>query len=419
MRAALRTWSGRVGFGALLALAALGTYRAVDFEGRDFAVFHAAFTQVLGGRGSTIYGTGPDRFLYAPGFAYLFAPVGYFPEKIALVIFSVLKLAALIHLLMMVQGRVLYFLPLGILAWGALAAGRPLLIDFQYGQVNFLISWAVLMAILIHFGDHRSRKLAFLSWMVASVAAAAKLLALPVLLIPWLRRGRAGSSWERAGTLFGVGMMFFLPIVVEGWQSGTALLLDWRQALLSRGFPLETHNQSLPAFIYRVFGNSLSPFIAMEHKFDFSWGWLTEAGAAGWSLAIVLAVVWVELAFLVWPFFFRKDVLHRPAVSLAWAALLVASLIFPSHLVWKSYFVFGIALYVMVWAWALTPGADRVTRIRRISLCAFLFVVANFSGFQFVGYAAAARLESYCVQLWAHLGWLFLGAHVLRERLRA
>ena len=37
--------------------------------GHDFAVFYEAWNLVAHGRGTEIYTTSPDRFLYAPGFA--------------------------------------------------------------------------------------------------------------------------------------------------------------------------------------------------------------------------------------------------------------------------------------------------------------------------------------------------------------
>ncbi len=399
-----------LGLVLLLLLVSIGTFRAWSFEGRDFSVFHAAFLCVTEGRSLEIFRDGPDRYLYAPGFAFFFSPFGLLSEKTGLLLFSILKIGALVHLLVTLRERQLRPISLGILAWGALLTGRSLLVDFTYGQVNFFVAWAAFQALWLHLGDHKNRTLGFLSWFVASVAAASKLLALPILLVPWLRRGRPVAAWERAGTGVGVGSLIALPFLAEGWNAGVLLHQQWLKALQGRGFPLETHNQSIPAFIHRVLGESPSPYIAMEHAFDFSLRWISDAQAQVLSGLAVLAAAALVLGWVAYPLI-RKDLLWRPAQSALWAALLIGLLILPSHLVWKPYFVFGVGLSAILMPWVLE---------KRERLLAWIpvFLFSNFTTYEFVGRPAAAYFEAFCSMMMAHTLLLGLGFIALRDRLK-
>lgn len=401
-----------LGVALLVVLTVLGTFRAWSFEGRDFAVFHAVFVGVTEGRGLEIYREAPDRYLYAPGFAFLFSPLGLLSERVGLLIFSILKMGALAHLLLTIKERQLRPVSWGLFAWGALFAGRSLLIDFTYGQVNLLVVWAAFTAVWLHLGDHRSRRLAFLSWAVAAIAAASKLLTLPILLLPWLRRGRPQAAWERLGTIAGLAVLLVVPFVSEGWENGLGLHRQWWEALQSRGFPLETHNQSLPAFVHRILGESLSPYIAMEHRFDFSWRLLSGSQVWGLSLAWVFASAVAVLGWITYPVFLRREIFWRPAASSLWAGVLVALLILPSHLVWKPYFVFGVGLGAALMPWLME-------RRRRAWLAVPLFFFANFTTYEFIGRPLAAYFESYCSMMAAHLGLIALGVLALRDRLKA
>src|SRR5690349_12798232 len=72
-----------------------GLSRAFVRGGKDFAVFYEAWRLVTLGRGIDVYRVSPDRFLYSPGFAWLFSPLGFLPREIALAIWNGAKLGLL------------------------------------------------------------------------------------------------------------------------------------------------------------------------------------------------------------------------------------------------------------------------------------------------------------------------------------
>src|SRR5688572_26271382 len=76
-------------------LVALGTWWAFQRGGHDFNVFYHAWKLVLSGQGQIIYQESPDRFLYAPGFAWLFAPLAWLPRDLALALWCFGKAAVI------------------------------------------------------------------------------------------------------------------------------------------------------------------------------------------------------------------------------------------------------------------------------------------------------------------------------------
>jgi len=84
-----------LGLGLTGMVVGLGTGWAFQRGGLDFDVFHAAWKLVLSGQPSEIYRSSPDRFLYAPGFAWLLSPLGLLPRGAALAIWCLSKAAVL------------------------------------------------------------------------------------------------------------------------------------------------------------------------------------------------------------------------------------------------------------------------------------------------------------------------------------
>src|SRR4051812_37737280 len=84
--------AGIIGIGVV---GVTGISRAFLKEGGDFSVFYKAWRLVVEGRGLEIYRESPDRFLYAPGFAWALSPLGYLDREFALVLWSAAKLGLL------------------------------------------------------------------------------------------------------------------------------------------------------------------------------------------------------------------------------------------------------------------------------------------------------------------------------------
>jgi hypothetical protein len=153
----------KIVFATLAVLVLVGTMWSFGRGGHDFAVFYEAWNLVAHGHGTEIYTNSPDRFLYAPGFAWILAPLGFFPEPLALAIWNFAKIAVIFLLVRAVGNKIVEesssssSLPMerrtgfAIAAAGFILLARPLLIDFQYGQVNTFILGGSLWALLEYF----------------------------------------------------------------------------------------------------------------------------------------------------------------------------------------------------------------------------------------------------------------------------
>lgn len=407
-------------YGGLMAaslLVATGTIWAYTRPSNDFSVFYAAWTLVLQGRGAEIYQATPDRFLYAPGFAWIFCFLALLPRGLALAIWCFGK-AASIGLVVRGFGlpapgtgreRGGAFARAGLAAWAAVLLARPILIDFQYGQVNLLILGACAWALgrFCRPGSEGSWADG-LSWAALGIAALAKLFPLPLALIPFLSpstemsvpRGRL--RWSRAGVVLGILVIFLIPAWAEGVHGAWTLLLGWRGALIERGLPLESHNQSFPAFLHHYLSGLPTEVIA-EHRRRILLGFplLSRKAMDLLSLSWMMTLTGLILALI-----FRgpRPGARRGGDRVSWMAALIGLLILPSHLVWKPYFVLGLPLG------CVSISRARGDRARGVGLL-ILFAVVNLSGFDLLGQDLGARLEAACILLWAHLAlfWTALG----------
>ncbi len=375
----------------LALLVSFGTVWAFQRGGHDFDVFYHAWNLVLSGRGAEIYRNSPDRFLYAPGFAWLLSPLGLLPRNASLALWCLAKAGVVGYLASQLAGRARDF---GLVALGFLLLARPLLIDFQYGQVNLLILGACVWGLTRHFAaEERSPSIDALAWAALGIAAVAKVFPLPLVLVPFAvpAAGRKASS-ERLGVFAGVLLVLAIPFFAQGWQGGLELLHGWREALAAKGLPLESHNQSFAAFLRHYFSDEATHVIG--------WGMIHEkiglyplqpSTLGALSVAWTLTFMGILLAWIL--------VAQGPKSSRApreWIAILVALLILPSHLVWKPYFVFGLPAAVL--------AVDRARgRPWAQAALALVFVTINLTGFDFIGVRASGYIEAAAAMLWAYL----------------
>jgi len=384
-------------------LVATGTLWAFQRGGNDFGVFYHAWQLVLEGRGAEIYHVSPDRFLYAPGFAWLLAPIALLPKGVALALWCLAKAAVIGFIIREFPSKLTReSLPaLGLGAWGVVLLARPLLIDFEYGQVNSFILGACVWALLGHFDRSRPGFLDGLKWFALSVAAVAKIFPLPLLIVPWLSllpwaRFKGDDSpimrrryrIERMGSVLGFAAVFLVPFFSEGGAGGWQLLQGWRMALIARGLPLESHNQSFTAFLYHFFSGRPTPVIAeggAQLFFGFS---SLSADAIAWTSA-----VWVVLSCGLLLYWISRI---REKGPLPWIAGAIGLLIIPSHLVWKPYFVMGIPAAILL---LHRLGSSRLGLLGIFAL----FALINLTGFDFIGHRMGAAFEAASTLLWAHL----------------
>jgi hypothetical protein len=379
--------------------------------GQDFRVFHYAGKLVLEGRWDALYLEGPDRYLYAPGFALLFAPFSALPETPALGLWlaaTVLAFAAAMRGLAKRTGAVPVLLAI-------LFSVRAIAIDLRYGQVNLLILSAGVWAFLSWFDydDGRtSRRSVALSWFCFSIVAFTKVYPLALFLFPVVALSRLGSRQSRAAGIalvaaaLGAAVVLVPPLFVSGVYPA------WLDALARKGLPTDTHNQSLLATLVRVFGGE--PFYALGLG-----GQAIRFPDYGATLSIAMTrFIWLSFSLLVMgglgALAWRRDEssVRRPLVL----GLGFALCFLPAHLIWKSYFVLGIPLLA-----ALFGEAERDSEYRkRISYPALLLGLglACTSG-DFVGPRAAAWIEAISPFLWVHLLAITTGFSRLFSRPRS
>jgi hypothetical protein len=238
--------------------------------------------------------------------------------------------------------------------------------------------------------------------MLAGVAAIAKLFPLPLLILPFFvtsfQNGKLPSKklrLERAGLVLGVALAVLIPVFHVGWDGWWSLMQQWRSALIDRGFPLESHNQSFAAFLQHYTSGTPTEIIA-QHRRTLSMGYALFSSSsiqllsAAWSLVFAGAILtWI----LAKP---RMIDLRSQAWRERWIAVIVGLLVLPSHLVWKPYFVMGLpAAFMAVHYWN-----------RRWPWIVIIALLMNFSGFDTLGQEWGARFEAASILLWCHLALL-------------
>lgn len=401
-----------IGILTVISLVLTGTFWAFDRGANDFLVFYTAWSLVLNGMGSEIYIRSPDHFLYAPGFAWIFSFFALLPKSLSLFIWCFLKTVCTGWMLILITRELKkYFsfqIAIALSCFSLIFVARPLLIDFQYGQVNLFILFAALWALFSHFQKVEETgfniktcptnfKIA-LPWFFLSVLAVAKLYTLPLLLVPWVKQKNISKrkiNIEIWGIFFGILFILLLPVVSEGPNGLFNLYHGWWQALLNKGFPVESHNQSIAGFLHRFLSGEPSHVLALGSTWQ-PYGWaLLSKNTLTW-----IALFWTGAAF----FWILYWIFRGPKKNhLRWIAILIGSLLLPSHLIWKPYFVMTFPLAVASLATVFLPVKKSWIKISFIFLC---FIFLNFSGYDFVGHPVAGRLESASIFLWVNLGLL-------------
>lgn len=378
---------------------ALGTVWAFQKGAHDFAVFHAAWSMVLGGRGLGIYDPAalPDRFLYAPGFAWLLSPLALLPRHWALGLWCLAKAAA-IGLVVRELGRTAAGSPragLGLAAGALLLVARPLLIDLEYGQVNIFILALAVWALSSHFDRARSAWADVASWALLAFAAVTKVFPLPLLLVPWLVDGPKLAR-ERIAIFAGVAIALLVPLVSLPLAQLPELYARWVHALMAKGLPLESHNQSFIALLHHFFSGEPT-FVLAEGLPPLPFGAQVFSNQ---GLAL-LSFAWTFLAIGAVVTWILRGPRHEEA---RWSAVLIALVIVPSHLIWKPYFVLGLPVAVVF-----------LRRDRTVWLPLVIFFAMNLSGFDFMGHRMGALLEAAAVMFLAHLVLIARAAVSQRE----
>ena len=388
---------------ALAIVIAFGVFNAFSKGANDFSVFYEAWHLVLSGRGTEIYKVSPDRFLYGPGFAWVLAPFAMASKNVALAIWCAAKIFVVGFIAKEFSKRINRedpTLSLGLSLWGIALVARPLLIDFSYGQVNLFVLAACVWALLGRISSKHSPYGEVVSWSVLTWVALSKLFPMPLLVAPWLvTRGIKLDKIknERLGILLGFLVVLLPPLLSLGWTGAWELLLGWRDALISRGLPLESHNQSFTALLYHYLSGHPTQILS-EGATPLFLGWASLST----SQIGLISLFWTTLTLgfaLGWICSGSK---HE---SLKWSVVTIGLLIVPSHLIWKPYFVMSLPLAVL-FIHQVYKKNNWVSYLAAVCL----FVGVNLTGFDFVGHNWAAHIEAGSVLLFMHLILIFLVA---------
>ncbi|MBI4925132.1 MAG: DUF2029 domain-containing protein [Bdellovibrio sp.] len=359
-----------------------GIWITTQRGGQDFNVFYHAWKLVLSGQASEIYNNSPDRFLYSPSFAYLLSPLAWMPFHISFLFWNTLKIISLVLLFFILKPYAKndssLYLPLYL--WSLIFISRPLLIDLQYGQINIFLLVFSLWALCSQTP---------LSWFFLGVVAVMKPLILPLLLIPWFEKRKTTCISSLAGSLLSI----FFPMEL-GFQNFQTLLSQWYNAIASKGFPLESHNQSVLALLYRLFSGKPIHIISYgPEPVQFGFNLFSE------KALFLLCIVWI-IAVLV---FFIK-ILITQKQSLQKYALLVGIILLPLHLVWKPYFVFSFPLAFLILSDLLFLQGRKIYKLLLIAL-AFTFM--NLTGLDYIGISLSGKFEALSTMMLAHLILIF------------
>ena len=417
-------WISVFGWILFLTLHLYGIFRAISFGGGDFDGFCQAGRWVVEGQPSRIY-TGSPQFFYTPGFAWLFSFWAMLPRVWSLLLFSVLKMILGLHVLWLLhqfmQGT-RFLLWGGVLAWGFVLGGRPVLIDLEFGQINWILVWISIWAGLLVL-EENSRRPAWKTIVVGvvwSTFAVAKLIPLPLALFAFgaavsrLRQTR-GRLTERlthlknllVGSLVGGLGFIVLPFFFVSLSEGMDIYRSWLQSLLSlnRGFPVGFHNQSWFAFVVRWFTDGLGWFDSVILR--------AQAGKVLVGSSLVVSGLLFFLGQKTQGIIRRKELREAridQAMALGIAGVLV---LFALHVVWKAYFVWAIPLSVVlvekfrvcfsgsVLGQASAPVQEQISISRRTVTAALVCVlISSLAISPVIGERAAAACQSLSLMLW-------------------
>jgi hypothetical protein len=381
-----------------LGVLALGIFWSLTRGAPDYRVFDEAGSLVLSGRFMAIYSETPDRFLYAPGFAWIFSPLSRIGTTAGLVFWGLFKASVLIHAFLLL-GRELesrFRIHRSQALWGLVVCARPLLIDFQYGQVNSLMLGAAVGAAMSFVCQEPERKTTLFYWMLLAWVGVAKLYVLPVLALIYLPSTWRNRSWDsiRLAVVGMIASILLLPLIQVSIDQWETLYREWVLAIQTRGIPLETHNQSFFAFLERAFGGVPAHVVALYASRDFGLGPILSFDQIQKT---AVALSFVMMALMIW-------ILLRHSRGPIAMSVLVALLVLPSHLVWKPYAIFAapVASVIAAWAFGALREPKRIHWGRWMILFAG-FCLMSLSTINLLGAEGIARFEGYSGLYWTHL----------------
>lgn len=374
----MRARLGQILLALVIILFGIGLWHGYSRGGQDFRVFDFAARITLEGRWSALYSEGPDRFLYAPGFALLFSPLSLFSQPTTHALWLLL-LSTAFFLSMRLLARTYGLIPVCV---AILFSMRAIWIDLRYGQVNLLVLSAAVWALftLIH---PRSNRWILFSWMGLGIAAFSKIVPLALLAVPLFvgdRLSLRGRKFSILGAGLGIFVILILPFLFSDGQ-GISIYREWLSALGRKGFPTDTHNQSFFAFLHRFFSG--------EDFYSLTLGGVPLNINFITLSASMIQFLWVLFSMVIAALFLR--VIYKPHNPADAYSLAIALGFLPAHLIWKSYFLLGIPLL-----------ASLVSR-RMILPVVLLGGVLTFSSNEFLSPRVAAWVEASSIFLWIHL----------------
>lgn len=361
-----------------LVLFSIGTYHGYRIGFPDLKVFLFAGQLIRENQVFDLYFNSPDRFLYAPGFAWIAALLLVLGNACSILAFQTIKFGLFSIVLQRLSKR-FGVLPV-LLALGAVA--RPLLIDVRYGNINLILLSLTLLAALDCLENRKSRGAWAFVW---GVFSGAKLLTIPFAGVFVFRKDFRSLLFSVLGIL----TIWCIPFAFESVMGGGSLSIQWTEALRSKGLPLETHNQSVFAFLARVFTETPIPSLILGGR-EKVWGLFGFELETMKRVFIGYVWVWFVAAF---------TLLFRVARERAWEAtfLLISILPLASHLVWKPYFLFLFPLAILVFR-------DERTRLPGLAGV----VILNFASTVVLPPMGAAYFEAYCGFIWIQAFWMVL-----------
>lgn len=285
---------------------------------------------------------------------------------------------------------------IGWFALAILVVARPILIDFQYGQVNIFILGICLWALWNRTSHTKPGFMDAFRWFLLTLAAVSKIYPLPLLLLPLIKNqaiSKKRFNFERTGIALGIILIILLPAISLGFTDAMVLLKDWFIALQAKGIPTDSHNQSFVALLHHYLSGN--PTTALILDYDPVYGFkllsLQQIQVFGWlwsTFALFFILHWMLLAQ-------GKSLLN-------WSGILVASLIVPSYIIWKPYFVFTLPVVLLA---IRNNIADWQTGQRQIPILKLLvlFGLINLTTYDFIGAQLTAALEAASVLLFVHL----------------
>lgn len=352
---------------AVLALGlALGTLKkARSLESPDFKVFYTAARHVFTDP-ENIYRVSPDRYLYPPSTAVLLTPFALTDRYPVHQWSWHAALALIVFCLSSASGA-------GLAAMIVLT--RYLAISFSYGQINLVVIG--LLALAGRAGLRGRWGAGGALW---ALAAAVKVY--PLALAPMFFPRARWRGFLAAGLV--LLFLLLLPFLVFGPALAAQLYSEFLGAIESKGLPLHSHNQSIAAFLQRVF---TSQEFYLHAVGPMRWGVLELDPAFLRGLAWALGGL---LAALSWMRAWARGL--DPSSALSAGAF---SILFLSHIVWKDYLLF---LY-----FPLRELFARLTRRQAWALGAGVIALITASSPDLVGHPLSTRLDAACIHLWAAL----------------